>query len=50
MENKEASVTNVYSQWSCLPIKNKNEDADDIVFHMICKKNVVSRLNVVLLI
>ena len=52
MENKEASVTMVMSlkrKRSVLPIKDKNEDADDIVFHMICKI-VVSRLNVVFLI
>ena len=30
-------------------IKDKNEDADDIVFQMICK-SVVSRLNVVFFI
>ena len=53
MENKKASVTNVYSRSSCLEgqqsalsIKDKNEDADDTVFQMICK-NV---LNVVFLI
>jgi len=34
---------------SVLSIKDKNEDADDIVFQMICK-TVVSRLNVVFLI
>ena len=33
---------------SVLSIKDKNEDADDIVFQMICR-SVVSRLNVVLL-
>ena len=56
MENKEASVTNVNSRSSGLEVqairsfhKDKNEDADDIVFQMICKI-VVSRLNVVFLI
>ena len=34
---------------SVLPIKDKNEDADDIVLKKICKI-VVSRLNVVFLI
>jgi len=34
---------------SVLSIKDKNEDADDIVFQMICK-SVVSRLNVIFLI
>ena len=34
---------------SVLSIKDKNEDADDIVFQMICKI-VVLRLNVVFLI
>jgi len=34
---------------SVLSIKDKNEDADDIVLQMICKI-VVSRLNVVFLI
>ena len=34
---------------SVLSIKDKNEDADNIVFQMICKI-VVSRLNVVFLI
>ena len=34
---------------SVLSIKDKNEDADDIVFQVICKI-VVSRLNVVFLI
>ena len=32
-----------------LSIKDKNEDADDIVFQMICK-SVLSRFNVVFLI
>ena len=34
---------------SVLSVKDKNEDADDIVFQMICKI-VVLRLNVVFLI
>ena len=34
---------------SVLSIKDKNEDADDNVFQMICK-SVLSRLNVVFLI
>ena len=34
---------------SVLSIKDKNEDADDIIFQMICK-SVVSRLDVVFLI
>ena len=34
---------------SVLSVKDENEDADDIVFKMICK-GVVSRLNVVFLI
>ena len=34
---------------SVLSIKDKNEDADGIVFQMICK-SVVSRLNVIFLI
>ena len=34
---------------SILSVRNKNEDADDIVFQMICK-SVVSRLNVIFLI
>ena len=34
---------------SVVSIKDKNQDADDIVFQMICK-SIVSRLNVVLLI
>ena len=34
---------------SVLSIKDKNEDADDHVFQMICK-SVLSRLNVVFLI
>ena len=53
MENKEASVTNVYSRCqrkrSVLSIKDKSEDADNIVFQMICK-SIVSRLNVIFLI
>jgi len=34
---------------SILSIKDKNEDADDIVFQMICK-SVVPRLNVIFLL
>ena len=34
---------------SVLSIKDKSEDADDIVFQMLCK-SIVSRLNVVFLI
>ena len=34
---------------SVLSIKDKNDDADDIVFQMICK-SVVSQLNVIFLI
>ena len=58
MENREASVMNLYSQIivmslklkpSVVSIKDKNEDADDVVFQVICK-SVVSRLNVVFLI
>ena len=52
-KKKEASFTNVTlftivmslrRYRSVLSIKDKNEDADDIVFQMICKI-VVSRLN-----
>ena len=58
MEKKEASVTNVRlftivmslkRKRSDLSIKYKNEDVDDIVFQMICKR-VVLQLNVVFLI
>ena len=58
MEKKEASVTNVRlftivmslkRKRSDLSIKDKNEDVDDIVFQMICKR-VVLQLNVVFLI
>ena len=34
---------------SVLSMKDKNKDADDIIFQMICK-SVVSRLNVIFLI
>ena len=53
IENKKTSFTTVYSHHhvlkgnrSALSIKDKNEDADDTVFQIICK-NV---LNVVFLI
>ena len=58
MGKKEASVTNVRlftivmslkRKRSDLSIKDKNEDVDDIVFQMICKR-VVLQLNVVFLI
>ena len=49
---KEASRTFIHDRHrkrSVLSIKDKNEDADDIVFQMICK-SVVSRINVVFVI
>jgi len=50
MENKERTfIHDRQRKQSVLFIKEKNEDADDIVFQMICK-SVVSRLNVVFLI
>ena len=44
-----AIVMSLKRKRSVLSIKDKNEDAGDIVFQMICK-TVVSRLNVVFLI
>ena len=44
-----AIVMSLKRQRSVLSIKDKNEDADDVVFQMICE-SVVSRLNVVFLI
>ena len=58
MEKKEVSVTNVRlftivmslkRKRSDLSIKDKNEDVDDIVFQMSCKR-VVLQFNVVFLI
>ena len=44
-----AIVMSLKRRRSVLSIKDRNEDAGDIVFKMICK-SVVSRLNVVFLI
>ena len=50
MENKERTfIHDRQRKQSVLFIKEKNEDADDIVFQMICK-SVVSQLNVIFLI
>ena len=49
---KLASQTFIHNRQcklSVLSIKDKNEDADDFVFQMICK-SVVSRLDVIFLI
>ena len=49
---KEASRTFIHDRHrkrSVLSIKDKNEDAVDILFQMICK-SVVSRINIVFVI